>query len=167
LIEELLDTGKFQVRSGKLLHAAREGESTQLYIQSSNEDTPVCLSADAVIDSRGFTLDLSESSNELLLALRQEDLIGFSPLRSGVPTDGAYHARGQNGDRIYVLGPLLSGELLETTAVPELRQQAQDVAALVLDDVRRSAGEHHLRTRAWEMDPLRPMLRHSLTQAFR
>lgn len=42
-------------------------------------------------------------------------------------------------DGLFVIGPLRRGALLESTAMPEIREQAAHLAALLLDQTRQAA----------------------------
>ncbi|MBN8544281.1 MAG: FAD/NAD(P)-binding protein [Alphaproteobacteria bacterium] len=61
--------------------------------------------------------------NPLLQQLLRDQLLTAHETGFGVKTDGF-----KVGKHLYAIGPLLIGELLETTAVPELRVQADQLA---------------------------------------
>lgn len=65
--------------------------------------------------------------NPLLQQLLRDALVEEHPTGFGVKADGH-----QIGNGLYAIGPLLIGELLETTAVPELRAQAAELARQLL-----------------------------------
>jgi uncharacterized NAD(P)/FAD-binding protein YdhS len=78
------------------------------------------------------------------------------PLGLGVQTasDGAViDATGRADGRISALGPLRRGELYESTAVPELRAQAAQIAATLVELPARSAAlapyPHGAPSRSW------------------
>ena len=49
-------------------------------------------------------------------------------IRSDFPRQNVIGESGEANQNIYVIGPALFGERFETTAVPELRAQAQEIA---------------------------------------
>ena len=61
-------------------------------------------------------------------ALINDGLIKASTTGFGLDAD----IDGRVGDQIYTLGALAFGERLETTAVPEIRQQAERIAELIV-----------------------------------
>jgi len=68
--------------------------------------------------------------NPLVQQLLRDGLISEHETGFGVKADGF-----NVGKHLYAIGPLLIGELLETTAVPELRSQASDIARAVIDSL--------------------------------
>ena len=79
-----------------------------------------------VIDARGPNYRCQESP--LAQALINNGLIKTSATGFGLDAD----IDGRVGDQIYTLGALAFGERLETTAVPEIRQQAERIAELIV-----------------------------------
>ncbi len=135
LIEQLRTSEKLNVLPGRLLHIGRDAAATLLYVQQRANEKPAPLRVDAVINCSGYTHDLTRSGNALLLSLRSQELVSFSPLEMGIPVDANYRAIGKSRGRLYAVGPLLFGQRLESTAVPELRLQAEESARAVLADV--------------------------------
>lgn len=139
MIEELRSAEKLTVLPGRLLHIGRDAAATLLYVQQRPNEKPNPLRVDAVINCSGYTHDLSRSGNALLLSLRSQELVSFSPLEMGIPVDASYRATGKSRGRLYAVGPLLFGQRLESTAVPELRLQAEESARAVLADLYESS----------------------------
>jgi uncharacterized NAD(P)/FAD-binding protein YdhS len=67
-----------------------------------------------------------------LADLLRESIIHAAPVGYGLRLEAPYRVSTAGHPPLYALGPLLLGELLETTAVPELRTEARDVARLLL-----------------------------------
>ncbi len=86
------------------------------------------LYASLVFDCRGPGRALP--SRPPLRSLLESGLALPHPSSVGVATDGAYQLSG--APAIFAMGNLLVGERLESTAVPELRQQAAELAELLL-----------------------------------
>ena len=53
-------------------------------------------------------------------------------------TRGSYYAAGHAVPNLHTLGSPQKGLLFETTAVPELRQQAFDLARLIAEDLQKN-----------------------------
>jgi uncharacterized NAD(P)/FAD-binding protein YdhS len=85
-----------------------------------------------VVNCTGPLQDLARASDPLLLALRDRGLISPDPLALGLHTtlDGrVVGADGSVVDALLTVGPARKGALWESTAIPEIRAQAAQVAA--------------------------------------
>jgi len=82
-----------------------------------------------VFDCRGSCNDISLSNNDFITNLHRKGLIQRHETGWGMKISGDLQVLplGQDGSFL-AIGPALIGEYLETTAVPELRQQAQKAA---------------------------------------
>ncbi|PWD43573.1 oxidoreductase [Gordonia paraffinivorans] len=91
-----------------------------------------------VVNCTGPQSDLRRLGNPVLDSLFANGLARTDALGLGLLTDGGQvlDADGRPGP-MWALGSLRRGELWETTAVPEIREQARDVAESLLDDGRR------------------------------
>ena len=83
-----------------------------------------------VVNCIGPEYDVARIDHPLFKNLLRRRLIVRSPVGGIVARDKVI-AEGRNDGRLFAIGPLLIGELLETTAVPELRELAKHVAGLV------------------------------------
>src|SRR6478735_12694646 len=98
-------------------------------------------SASAVINCTGPLTDISRTDDPLLQMLQTRGLIAPDPLRLGLDSTPAGEIVGADGavvDGLYAVGPPRKGTLWESTAIPEIRTQAAEVARAVLA-VHRSA----------------------------
>lgn len=91
----------------------------------------VPVTADAVVNCTGPRTDITRSPDPLLLALRERGLVAPDPLLLGI----AGTAEGEVTDEaglvvpgLYAVGPPRKGTLWESTAIPEIRAQAAQVA---------------------------------------
>lgn len=85
----------------------------------------------SVVNCTGPNGDVSSSDSPLLESLCASGAVRPHPLALGLDTcgDGAVRdARGHTSETLFAIGPLRRGELWETTAVPEIRAQAQALA---------------------------------------
>jgi uncharacterized NAD(P)/FAD-binding protein YdhS len=90
------------------------------------------VSAGRVINCSGPENDVAKLPNPLLERLIERGYLVPHPLRIGsvVAADGAFVDReGTPSRRFYAIGPVRFGTLIETTAIPEIREQAQELAA--------------------------------------
>lgn len=90
--------------------------------------------ATAVVNCTGPLTDISRSEDPLLQALQRRGLIAPDPLRLGLDSTPAGEVIGADGlvvPGLFAVGPPRKGTLWESTAIPEIRTQAAEVARLV------------------------------------
>jgi uncharacterized NAD(P)/FAD-binding protein YdhS len=100
--------------------------------------TDAHLEADAVVNCTGPLTDLDRTTDPLLQALRSRGLVAPDPLRLGLDSTLDGEVVGSDGrvvPGLYAVGPPRKGTLWESTAIPEIRTQAAEVARLVLGRV--------------------------------
>ncbi len=91
----------------------------------------------AVVNCTGPHGDLSAAGGSLLSDLCQNGLVQSDALNLGLKVDSRCRAIGSDGlptPGLFVVGPLTRGAFWETTAVPDLRRQAADVARSIALD---------------------------------
>lgn len=93
--------------------------------------------ADAVVNCTGPLTDLARSADPLLQSLQGRGLVVPDPLRLGLESTPAGEVVGVDGvvPGLFAVGPPRKGTLWESTAIPEIRTQAAEVARLVLGRV--------------------------------
>ena len=107
------------------------------------------LTVGAVVDCTGPALIGGGTGvGRLLLrcTLSDEGTVRLHALRTGLDVDAggrAVRADGTADPNLFIVGPLRRGSLWETTAIPEIRQQASEVAEAIL--VRRRRRTRHRR----------------------
>jgi uncharacterized NAD(P)/FAD-binding protein YdhS len=83
------------------------------------------------INCSGPDVDVTRSSNPLLRSLTAEGLLTPTALGIGLDVDehgAAVDRHGNVSKRLFTIGPVRFGSLIETTAIPEIRMQAADLA---------------------------------------
>ncbi len=88
------------------------------------------LVVDAVVNCTGSAGTVGSSTDPLVRTLLDAGLATPGPLDLGFATDAAGRLTPAHGApaAIWAVGPLRKGELWESTAVPEIRQQAARLA---------------------------------------
>lgn len=109
-------------------------KSGELKITKGNADSIELSEYDLVLNCTGPNTNYKEAGHPLLRRLFEKNLIKPDPLGMGIETN----KKGQAARAIFALGPLRKGQLWESTAVPELRAQAEEVANEILKTLRLS-----------------------------
>lgn len=91
------------------------------------EDRPL----GAIVNCTGWQLDTARSTQPLFKQLLDNHLIERHASGAGIRADQQHRAWGNAYPHIFAMGNLLSGQLLESTAVPELRVQAKQIAEAI------------------------------------
>jgi uncharacterized NAD(P)/FAD-binding protein YdhS len=102
------------------------------------------LVVDAVVNCTGPPTDVSRADDALMHRLIARGLARQDPLRLGLDhTDAGalVGADGRSSDRLFALGGVRRGVLYESTAVPELRKQADDLGRLLAASPARGSGD--------------------------
>lgn len=128
--------GRLVRLTGRLSAVADRGERCTVRVRhdagtgsTTTEGEP--LVADAVLNCTGPLTDVTRSDDPLLLALRERNLAAPDPLYLGLActTDGRLvDPGGRTRPELLVVGPGRKGVLWESTAIPEIRAQAAEVA---------------------------------------
>lgn len=133
VLEELLSSGRLQVQHGRVRQIQPRGDA-QLAVRLTRHYVSTELTADHVVLCTGPQLDYAQLDDPLVLSLRQAGLLLPDALHLGISTtaEGALlAASGAASDCLFTLGASLRPLWFESTAVPELRQQAATLAALL------------------------------------
>lgn len=128
-IDDYRREGRLEVRAGGLRSLVLDGGRPTVELADGS------LTVDAIVNCTGPLLDISQTDNPLLLALQGRGLITPDPLRLGVdstPEGVVLDARGEPVPWLFTVGPPRKGVLYETSAIPEIRVQAAQVAAQLL-----------------------------------
>ena len=140
-IAALTQAGRLIVHRGRVTAARHEHGGLRVRIDQDGSSTD--LDAGWLINCTGAATDITTTADPLLRHLLDSGLARPDPLRLGLDTDprGALRdAAGRPASDIVTLGPPLRGRWYETTAIPEIRDQAAALA-------------RHLLTRQAHADP--------------
>ncbi len=128
-IAALRQTRQLVVHQGQVV-AARH-RAGRLTIIADTADGRTELDADWLINGSGGTTDITAAASPLLRDLFSRGLARPDPLRLGIDTNPAGIVLGADGRPsafLHALGPPLRGLWYETTAIPEIRNQAAALA---------------------------------------
>ncbi len=116
---------RFSVAAGRVRSVAADGAVTW---RARHADRDAVIAAGLVINCMGPAYARGLKDSDLLRGLIDAQRLSVHPLGLGVDVP---RTRG-----LHAIGALLLGEYLETTAVPELRQQAHAIAVRIVADLR-------------------------------
>lgn len=94
------------------------------------------IKGDALVNCLGYRVAGEESLIETLIAsgLAQEGPLGLG-VKTDYPRFNLLDGNGRPQENVFVIGPVLIGERFETTAIPELREQADLIAVQLLETI--------------------------------
>jgi uncharacterized NAD(P)/FAD-binding protein YdhS len=135
-IQTLRIKGQLQIFAGKIMaiQPAQEGFEVQFHLK--NTPSTQAIHVGRIINCTGPDTDISSCSNPLLRHLTKKGLIHPDPLLLGVSATAKGEILDENHQIIpqfYTLGNNLKGILWESTAVPELRTQAKELANTLME----------------------------------
>jgi len=130
-LENLRDERKLSVNAGRIVSLERVGEKVRVTWQPRGSRAHATLLVDRVINCTGPNYDPRRSRNSLMLSLLAQGLAVPDSLGLGVRTaafGALLDAHGRPAHGLYYIGPMLRPEHWESTAVPELREHAAQLA---------------------------------------
>jgi uncharacterized NAD(P)/FAD-binding protein YdhS len=139
-IAELRLSGRLEIHRGRVQAVTSHNDRMRVLLHSG--DDAVELEADWLVNGTGGTPDICAGPSPLLRDLFRSGLARPDPLQLGIDasTHGAVvDSAGAPSNVLYTLGPPLRGLWYETTAIPEIRQQAAALAQLITSDARGAA----------------------------
>lgn len=131
----LKETGRVKILAGRIVAVQADNEEVRVFVRERGDDRLLDLQAAWVINCTGPGPANSADSNPAIGSLLIPGWVSSDPLSLGLRTtdDGlAIGDRGRDTEDLYVVGTLRKPGLWETTAVPELRSQAAQVADSIL-----------------------------------
>ncbi|MDX2114466.1 MAG: FAD/NAD(P)-binding protein [Planctomycetota bacterium] len=141
LINSLIDAGQLSVQAGRLLSITDTPAGAIVEYRPRGGGAPVRLTVSQVVNCTGPDTRCAHA-DPLLATLAQRGVISPDSLELGLrtQTDGRLlDARGTPQSRLWLVGPMRRADLWEATAVPELRIQAAQVAASILETGRHAS----------------------------
>jgi uncharacterized NAD(P)/FAD-binding protein YdhS len=137
-LNQYLATANLKVIAGRLREIRSRGPVAEAYIRR-RDGEEFTLEVDRVISCTGIHEDYTKSPRPLVRSMMDKGLARPNELGIGFDTDdhGALlDASMRPSDTFFTLGPPRRGSLFETTAVPEIRSQAQSLARHLLASMR-------------------------------
>jgi uncharacterized NAD(P)/FAD-binding protein YdhS/predicted metal-dependent enzyme (double-stranded beta helix superfamily) len=136
---ELLERKAVRIVAGSVASAAAEPDGIRLYVRERGDDRLLEIRAGWVINCTGPTASNSADSNPAIGSLIVHGYVRPDELSLGLETTSngnAIDATGKSVANLFIVGTLRKPLLWESTAVPELREQAAMVAEQLIEQLR-------------------------------
>ncbi|HWU62148.1 MAG TPA: FAD/NAD(P)-binding protein [Ensifer sp.] len=130
-IKTALQSGQLEIVKGRFLSATRCGERLFAAIVRTGWDEPQPFKADVIYDCRGVRRRAGQELEGLAGALVASGAARLEKLGLGLEFDrhcALVNAEGEPSARIFGIGPVTMGTFWETIAVPDIREQARQIA---------------------------------------
>jgi uncharacterized NAD(P)/FAD-binding protein YdhS len=135
-IVALEQAGRLRRLRGRLQAVAPGADGRlRLDLRPTVGEAPAALQADYVIQTVGLNTDARRSGHALVRQLVDGGHVLADPLGLGfvaAPDGRLAHEGGEAWPRLFAIGSMLRGALWESTAMPEIRQQARGLAERIL-----------------------------------
>lgn len=134
-IDAARQSGRLRIHKGSLTDAQPDGDRIRLAIEPGDGTPRLELLVGLLFNCTGPRESLRDSSEPLFRNLLARGMVRADEVDMGIevtPDFAVVNERGEASDVLFAIGPLLKGTLWETTAVPELRAQAHQVASALL-----------------------------------
>ncbi len=131
-IEAMQAEARLAVAAGRLLSAEPADGGAIVRFRARGSDAVETLRPARIVNCTGPETDIARAGEPLLAALLAGGRIRPDPLGIGIDVDPdcrAIGADGAAGESLSVIGPLTRGAFWESVAVPDIRVQAERVAA--------------------------------------
>ena len=132
IVQAMLDSGQLTITAGRIQDYQVVSKAVAVSVCQRHTKANLVLQVSRVVNCTGVQVDYQRSLQPLIANLRTQGLIRPNDIGLGLDTtaDGAVlDAQGNRSSVFYTLGTPRKGNLWETIAVPELREQTQALAA--------------------------------------
>ncbi len=134
-LTKLLQTGQLQIHAGRIQAFDQDARSVTVTIRQRRTQDFIQVRSSVVVNCTGAECDYRQLENPLIQQLLATGIVCPDPLSLGlaVTEDGAViDDCGKASQQLYTLGSPRKGKLWETTAVPEIRVQAAQMAKTLM-----------------------------------
>lgn len=142
-LDGLRKLGRLTIVPGTVRNIEIVDENVRISLRKRGQASESALLADVAFNSVGLISDIRRHESPLLDSLIEQGIAQFDDTFLGLRASAKGNLVARDGNElscVYVLGPLRRGELWETTAVREIRTQAQEIAKSLLER-RTSSGQ--------------------------
>ena len=123
-VARLVAEGRLQIMAGRIISATGTADGIDVELRRRGDDAPQWRSFAYAINCTGPLHAIERTRDPLLRSLFGANATGPDQLGIGLEVDEKSRA----GERLWALGPLTKGRYWEIIAVPDIREQAAEVA---------------------------------------
>jgi uncharacterized NAD(P)/FAD-binding protein YdhS len=131
-VADLLRTDRLEVQAARVAEVRPQPSGFEVDLDPrGGRPSPTTLRVGWIVNATGPETDVNRAQSPLLRQLLRDGLARPDDLRLGLdatPAGALLDSDGRPSSALFTLGPLRRGQLWETTAVPEIRTQAQALA---------------------------------------
>lgn len=131
-LQQLRSDGKLHIQSGTLVDIIESNDSIEVHYFDKKEQEQKELTVSRIINCTGPETDVMNLENSFLKRCLLKGMLTQDPLKLGIrantETFQILRSDGKPHPHFFTLGSNLKGELWESTAVNELREQAEKLA---------------------------------------
>jgi uncharacterized NAD(P)/FAD-binding protein YdhS len=141
-IGQLRSTGRLSVHRGRVVAVTEARDGLRVRIEQGDQTAEILVGW--LINATGPAADITSTPDPLLRGLLDGGLVTPDPLWLGLQADAGgalLDVSGRPSGMLFTLGPPLRGQLYETTAMPEIRDQAAALATRLISACRGRAAE--------------------------
>lgn len=134
-IDQMVQSGQLQIQAGRIHHYREHEQGVEVFVRPRHEAQLRSIQVATVVNCTGSECNYRKFRLYLIESLLKEGLVQPDPLNLGLETadNGALiRADGAASEWLFTIGSARKANLWETTAVPELRQQAAGLAKVLL-----------------------------------
>lgn len=135
-IADLIAAERLHMIAGRTVAFRSAGERVEIDVRERGTDDITTLRVNRLINCSGPQNDITKRGSPLVADMIAKGLLCAHPIGIGIDVDddGALrNAEGVPSSRLFAIGPVRYGTLIETTAIPEIRVQADALAARLLE----------------------------------
>ena len=135
LMNNYISENRLEIVAGRLTNVKIQNGVAEATIKLRATGEKLFLNVQKIINCTGPLLDITKSKSVLIKNLLSNKIISPDELRLGINATqrgNIINATGTVSDNIFTIGPPLKGILWESTAVPEIRVQAFNLAKIII-----------------------------------
>ncbi|GAB4289875.1 MAG: hypothetical protein Fur0025_24500 [Oscillatoriaceae cyanobacterium] len=135
LLDTAIQSGQLKHYAGRILNCREFDHQVAVTIRERGTETEKVLLVSRIINCTGSNCNYRQLQHPLLASLQEQNLIRFNELSIGIdttPNGAVIDTNGKVSEMLWTLGTPRKGNLWETTAVPEIRVQAANLAQELL-----------------------------------
>ena len=135
-VDRMRGRGQLLVHAGRIAGFALEPGGAVVRFRPRGAANLAGMLVERVVSCTGPATDFGALRHPLIASLLKRGLARPDAVGIGFATDEDGALSGEAGGRLFTLGSLRRGEIWETTALPEIREQAAALAARVVRELR-------------------------------